>query len=215
MTRQDANRTIRILIADDYPLIREGLRAVFLAHPRLEIVGESGDGEEAFELAKRVKPDAVLVDLQMPKVDGLELTRRLRRELPHVKVVIVSMHRDSERVSEALRCGAQGYVAKSAATREIVLALEAVMAGAVYLSPGTAPQAAASTDGGLSRREKEVLALVAEGFASKEIAQRLGIRVRTVEAHRERLREKLQLRSVAELTRYALTHGLLEAKPRG
>ena len=202
------------MIADDHPLIREGLRMALAAHPRLELVGESGDGAEALQLARRLEPDAVLVDIQMPGLDGLELTQRLRQELPTVKVLIVSMHRESERVVEALRMGAHGYVSKASAAKEIVLALEAVMAGAVYLAPGAVADAVPQPAGALSPREKEVLALVAEGLASKEIAQRLGIRVRTVEAHREKLRAKLQLRSVAEMTRYALARGLVQPKPR-
>ncbi len=214
MRQAETQKTVRILVADDHPLIREGLKAAFTGHPRLRLVGESDNGEEALALAHRLKPDAVLVDIQMPKLGGLELTRRLREELPDVKVLIVSMHRDSERVVEALRLGARAYVSKASASREIVMAVEAVMAGAVYLSPGAGEPPAAASAPALSRREREVLALVAEGLASKQIAQRLGITARTVEAHRENLREKLQLRSVAELTRYALAHGLVEPKPR-
>lgn len=213
LNERQARRRIRVLIADDHPLIREGLRMALAAHPRLELVGESGDGAEALELARRLNPDAVLVDIQMPGLDGLELTQRLRQELPDVKVLIVSMHRESERVVEALRMGANGYVSKASAAKEIVLALEAVMSGAVYLAPSAVADGVPQPSAALSPREKQVLVLVAEGLASKEIAQRLGIRVRTVEAHREKLREKLQLRSVAEMTRYALARGLLEPKP--
>jgi DNA-binding NarL/FixJ family response regulator len=190
------------------------LKRALEKHPRVQLVGESGDGEEALSLARRLKPDVVLVDIQVPGLDGFQLTQRLRQELPAAKVLIVSMHRESERVVEALRLGANGFLSKAQAITELAVALEAVMSGAVYLAPGAAAQGREQPPAALSRREQEVLVLVAEGLASKEIAQRLGIRVRTLEAHREKLRGKLQLRSVAELTRYALAHGLLEPKPR-
>lgn len=210
--------SIRILLADDHRLFREGLRAVL--ESQCEIVGEAGSGEEAVALAARTGPNVVVMDISMPGMGGLGAAYRLAREAPKVKVLMLSQHEDDEYVVEALtEAGAAGYLVKTDAASELLSAVRAIHAGKRYLSPSVAPailgrlRASSKTSPkdalGLTRRERQVLRLISEGATSKEIAARLGISPKTAQAHRDNLKQKLNLRTTADLIRYAIKHKLI------
>ena len=218
---------MKVLIADDHRIVREGLRSLLQDQPDLEVIGEAADGREALELAAEYEPDVVVMDVAMPQLNGIEATRRLISDSPGTKVVALSMHSDRRYVAEALKAGASGYLLKDGAFDELVSAIRAVVANKVYLSPRVAGvvvddyvrrlpdgDGASEVRGApgafqkLTPREREVLQLMAEGFATKEIAARLHVSVKTVETHRRQLMEKLQLYSVAEVTKYAIREGL-------
>ena len=213
---------IRILLADDHPMVREGIRSSLAANPRFQIVGEAGDGEEAVRMTKKLAPDIVLMDINMPRTNGLEATEKLSREAPKAKVLILTMHNKKEYVLQIVRCGARGYVLKDASPQELVRAIETVDGGEAFFSAGIAQvalndyvdsaraQKSAHKENRLTPREIQVLALIAQGSSNKEIASRLGISVRTVETHRERIMGKLEIRTVAGLTKFAITNKLIE-----
>ena len=211
-------RRIKILLADDHPVVRKGIGACLGRHAHLVIVGEAADGLEAVAKAKELLPDIVLLDIDMPKMNGLAATEVLRKELPQVKVLILSMYLRSEYLLRILHSGARGYVLKDASAEELLKAIETVNDGGTYFSPEIARLALnqfaqGAGDGPdlaeLTNREREVLILVAEGLSNKEIAQHLGVGVRTVETHRERIMRKLGTHSVAGLTRLAIAKGLI------
>jgi len=215
---------IKILLVDDHPVVRKGLYSCLAPRKNLEIVGEASDGNEALRKVKELMPDLVLMDLAMPEPDGLTVAERLRRETPQVKVLILSMHSTREYVLRIIKAGARGYVLKDAPTEELVRAIEAVNAGETFFSPAVARIAltqyvneSSRTDplSRLSDRERDVLARIAEGRSNKEIACDLDIGVRTVETHRERIMQKLDIHSVAGLTKFAINNGLvgLDVKP--
>jgi DNA-binding NarL/FixJ family response regulator len=218
-------KTIRVLVVDDHPVVRRGLASCLAARPHLKVVGEATDGEEAVRKALELKPDVMLVDINMPRMDGLQVAEALQHSAPDVRVVILSMDHKPDHVQRVMQAGARGYVLKDTAPEDLVRVLELVHAGGVFLSPEVA-QAALSqptTARGkparpapLSQREREVLVKVARGLANKEIASDLGVSIRTVETHRERVMRKLNLHTVAALTRYAIAQGLvpLEDEPR-
>jgi DNA-binding NarL/FixJ family response regulator len=198
-------RPIRLMLVDDHPLVRDGLRARLEAVPGLQVVAEADSADAAVALGQSAAPDLVLMDIGLRGANGIEATRRLRAVLPALRVVVLSMHDNTEYVREALRAGAVGYVPKDSPAEEIVDAIHAVMAGGQYLSASVA--AALQRPGGddtLTPREREVLALIAEGLSSKDIGERLAMGVRTVETHRTNLRRKLNLASAAALVRYAV-----------
>jgi len=209
---------IRVLLADDHSLVRAGIRSLLGAMAEVEVVGEASSGEEALELAAQARPDVVLMDIAMKGMTGLDAAARLRERLPEVRVVILSMHSGEEYVLQALRAGAAGYLLKDAATGELELALRSVMRGESWLSPAvsrqvvegyvqrTAGEAAAEV---LTARQREVLRLVAGGKSTKEIAFLLNLSVKTVETHRAQIMERLGIRDVAGLVRYALRTGLV------
>lgn len=210
---------IRVLVADDHPLVREGIIHCLSQTGLIEIVGEATDGEEAVRLALELSPAVVLMDINMPRLNGLAATERLHHEAPDIRVLVLSMHAQPEYVLQAARAGARGFVVKDAAPGELVHAIQRIHAGESFFSPGVARHVlddyVAQTgrvetghEATLTRRETEVLALLAEGHPSKAIAAKLGIGLRTVETHRAHLMEKLQLQSVAQLTRYAITRGI-------
>jgi len=209
--------SIRLLVVDDHPVVRKGIRACLSRHQEMEIVGEAADGREALRLARELQPDIALMDIDMPQMNGLAATEALRRELPRVKVLILSMYSNTEYVLRILQSGARGFVLKEATTDELVHAIETVNAGDAYFSSDVARVAlskfvesnGAADSVRLSNREREVLSLIAEGLSNKEIAGQLGVGVRTVETHRERIMRKLDIHTVAGLTRYALAHGLI------
>lgn len=218
---------ITIVLAEDHQVVRQALRVLLEAEPDLAVVGEVGDGLKVAGVVGRLKPDVLIVDLVMPGLHGLEIMRRVRRQAPEVRVVVLSMYLDEAYVAEALRSGAVAYVAKMARGTELVKAVHHVMAGRRYLSPPLCERAVAGyearTKGGtldpyqmLTPREQEVLHLAAEGYRNVEIAARLAISVRTVESHRAHLMQKLGLRTPAGLIRYALQRGIvpLDAGPR-
>jgi two-component system, NarL family, nitrate/nitrite response regulator NarL len=197
---------IRLMLVDDHPLVRDGLRARLEAVPGLQVVAEADSADSAVALAQSAAPDLVLMDIGLRGANGIEATRRLLAVAPTLRVVVLSMHDNTEYVREALRAGAVGYVPKDSPAEEIVDAIHAVMAGGQYLSASIAAslQRAGGGDSTLTPREREVLALIAEGLSSKDIGERLVMGVRTVETHRTNLRRKLNLASAAALVRYAV-----------
>lgn len=212
-------RSIRILLVDDHPVVREGLRSCFARLPRLSVVGEAASGEECLRLAKRLKPDLVLMDINMPGINGLVATARLRKIAPNAKVLILSVHENREYVAEVGRSGARGYILKDAAPAELIRAIEAVHRGEGFFSPPVAAAMLESMSGPravsgqpsaacLTAREREVIALIAAGAGNKDIAKRLGVAISTVKTLRERLMRKLDLHSIAGLTHFAVAQGL-------
>ena len=210
---------VRIVIADDHRIVREGLRHLLEKRTDFKVVAEAADGESAVRLARELSPDVVIVDISMPGLNGIEATRRILAERPHVKVLALSMHSDRRFVIETLKAGASGYLLKDSAFDELARAIEVVMARGAFLSPAITDMvvrdyvAQAGCDGGaafsvLTPREREVLQLMAEGEPTKAIAGRLAVSVKTVESYRQQIMEKLDLHSVAELTKYAIREGL-------
>ena len=214
-----AGTVTRVVLADDHDVVRAGLRAILDRLPGVEVVGEAQDGRAALGLARDLSPDVVLMDVQMPGLNGLDAARQIRAAAPDVKVIVVSMHADRQQVAEALRAGAAGYVLKNSASGEVGPAIRAAVSGKVFLSPKVAhavvedyvrhvPAAGGSVLAPLSAREREVLQLLAEGKSSKEIAAVLHVSPKTVEFHRGQIMEKLEVRTVAELTKLAVREGL-------
>ena len=203
----------RILLADDHMLILDGLRHLLERH--YDLVGSVQDGHSVVAAARRFQPDLVLMDVAMPVLNGLQAGRRLREQMPNVKLLYVSMYGDTPYVEEALRIGASGYVLKRSGWDELSRAIEAVLAGKQYVSPGLLQQPAiqppAAQDASmrsLTERQRQILRLVAAGYTAKEIGRMLHITSKTVEFHKGRMMRQLQLQSTVELARYALTHGL-------
>jgi DNA-binding NarL/FixJ family response regulator len=210
-------KRIRILLADDHAVVRQGFKMILSAQPDMEIVGEAGNGREAVELAEELKPDVVVMDVAMPELNGIEATRRLGASVPHARVVALSMHKDSVYVREVLRAGARAYLLKESVSGDLVAAVRAVSQGEGYLSPAVSNAVLDDyrkhvTDpiDLLSSREREVLQMLAEGKTNKEIAGVLNLSVYTVDAHRGRIMEKLNLHSINELVRFAVRNGLVD-----
>jgi len=210
-------KRIRILLADDHAVVRQGFRMILNAHSDLEIVGEAGNGREAVELAASLRPDVVVMDVTMPELNGIEATRRLVAENPHIRVVALSMHKDSVYVREILRAGARGYLLKESVADDLVAAVRAVATGEGYLSPAISNAVlddyrrhVTNPIDLLSSREREVLQMLAEGKTNKEIAVTLNLSVYTVDAHRGRIMEKLNVHSINELVRFAVRNGLID-----
>lgn len=208
---------IRILLADDHALVRQGFRMILDAQSDMEVLGEAANGREAIELGEKLQPDVVVMDVAMPELNGIEATRRLIASSPRTRVLALSMHKDSAYVREILRAGARGYLLKDSNEADLLAAVRAVAKGEGYLSPGVSD--AVLTDYRrhvtdpldlLTSREREVLQLIAEGKTNKEIATSLTLSVYTVEAHRGRVMEKLNLHSTGELVRFALRSGLID-----
>lgn len=201
----------RILLAEDHLLVREGLR--HLLGERVEVVGSVGDGRSLLAVVEETRPDVVLLDISMPQLNGFDAAQQLRKAAPNTKVIFVTMHEDPAYVQAALRAGASGYVVKSAASAELLAAIDAAVVGGKYVSPQLAAaddgQGRGLADGGLTTRQREVLQLVAEGRTAREIAEVLSVSRKTVEFHKASIMRQLGLRTTAELTRYALDHGLL------
>lgn len=197
---------IRILLVDDHPLVRDGLRARLEAAPRLRVVGEAGSGQEAIEQAGACRPDLVLMDVNMKGGNGIEATARLLQHYPGVAVLVLSMHDKPEYVTQAIGAGARGYVLKDAPGKDIVLAIDTVMGGGIYYSAALARQLAspAAPDNVLTAREQEVLDHIAGGQSNKQIARMLDLSVRTVETHRLNIKRKLGIEGQAELIRFAV-----------
>jgi DNA-binding NarL/FixJ family response regulator len=209
---------LRIVVTDDHRLMREGLKSL-LENQGFEVVGEAEDGRSAVKLAKKLGPDAVIIDISMPGLNGIEATRQIHHEAPGVKIVVLSMRADRQAVLAALAAGASGYLLKEAAFEEMVVAIKVALKGQTYLSPAIANVVvrnsiehwSASTEPmsrGISSREREILQLLAEGRSSKEMAESLYVSVKTIETHRKQIMNKLNLHSVAELTKYAVREGV-------
>jgi two-component system nitrate/nitrite response regulator NarL len=206
---------LRVLLVDDHPLVREGVRACLARVPHLEIVGEAGDGLEALALVRTLAPDVVLMDVNMPRMNGLEATARLREEAPKVRVLALTIHDRAEYTLQLMHSGASGCVTKDSPPAELIRAIEAVGRGSSYYSAHAAEALrpglmSPARENKLSAREREVLALIAEGLGNKIMAARLGLDVRTIESHRSRLMRKLDIHSVAGLTRYALANSYIK-----
>jgi len=210
------NTPTRILLVDDHEIVRDGLKLLLGRQPGLEIVGEAANGIAALQEAERVSPDVAIVDLHMPELSGLELIRCFAERFPDVRVIVLSMDADDHMVQEALRQGVRGYVLKANSSAEILQAIEVTGRGQVYFSPeiattvaaGYRKALAAGDDSPLSQREIDVLRLLADGQSSKEIAGVMGVSVTTIDTHRHNMMKRLGLFSVAELTKYAIKHGL-------
>lgn len=209
----------RVLLADDHPLIREGLRACLSTVPHIQIVGEAVDGQDAIEKTRVLAPDVILMDLNMPRLGGLAAIAQILRDSPHMRIVALTVHRQLEYSVEILLSGAHGHVSKDAPPAELIQAIETVAQGGTHFDVAATVQylrryapsparAAVAPSKALTPREEEVLALVADGLSNRQIAARLKIGVRTVETHRERLMRKLDIHNVAGLTRFAVAHGM-------
>jgi DNA-binding NarL/FixJ family response regulator len=210
---------IRILLADDHKILRSGLRGLIEKQPRFEVVAEAANGRSAVKLSQKLTPDIAIMDISMPDLNGIEATRQIIGNSPRTKVIILSVHSEQRFVAEVFKAGASGYLLKDNSFDELVSAIHAVMTEGTYLCPQIATvvrddylqhllRAAPSTPSTLTAREREVLQLLAEGKATKEIAFSFNLSVKTVEAHRQRIMEKLNIRTVAELTKYAIREGL-------
>ena len=211
--------SIRILLADDHKIVRDGLRSLLTQQHDMEVVAEAVNGRMAVELASTLSPNVAILDIGMPELNGIDATKKLMAEVSGVRVIALSMHSDRRFVEGMLQAGATGYLLKDCAFEELVRAVRAVVNGQIYLSPGisgvlvadylsksSAPAGAARDV--LTSREREVLQLLAEGHGTKVIASRLHVSVKTIETHRHRIMRKLDLHSVAELTKYAIREGL-------
>jgi DNA-binding NarL/FixJ family response regulator len=210
-------KRIRILLADDHAVVRQGFKMILSAQPDMEIVGEAGNGREAVEQAEELRPDVVVMDVAMPELNGIEATRRLAASIPHTRVIALSMHKDSVYVREILRAGARGYLLKDSGAADLVSAIRAVASGESYLSPAVSNAVlddyrrhVTNPIDLLTSREREVLQMLAEGKTNKEIAVVLNLSVYTVDAHRGRIMEKLNVHSINELVRFAVRNGLID-----
>ena len=212
--------TIRVLIAEDHALVRSGIRSLLDAAPGVKVVGEAGEGRAAIELFESLRPDVLLLDVEMGTLNGIETARRVRALDPAARILMLSMYREPQYVFEALKAGATGYLLKDDAFADLITALRSVVAGRRYLSPPLAEmvmddyvrrangeQLTSQLDR-LSPREREVLQLVAEGWSSPQVASTLHISVRTVDMHRRNISQKLDIHSIAGLTKFAILHGL-------
>ncbi|MBI3330371.1 MAG: response regulator transcription factor [Nitrospinae bacterium] len=209
----------RVILAEDHTLVRAGIRALLENLAGIEVVGEAGDGYEALRLIALHQPDVVVMDIGMPKLNGLEATARVARDYPKTRVIILSMHLNEEYVLRALHAGAAGYLLKDAGTAELELALKAVAGGDTYLSPPVSKRVISSYVRRVERlvdplerltpRQREILQLIAEGHTAKNIAQLLNVSQNTVETHRAQLMERLDIHDVAGLVRYAMRRGLV------
>jgi two-component system response regulator NreC len=211
---------IRIFIADDHAVVRAGLRALLKEDPALELVGEASGGVEAVELAGQLKPDVLVLDLSMPDLDGISVTRKVKAALPGTRILILTVHEDEALLREAIKAGASGYILKRAAEAELISAIQTILRGDLYVDPSMLralldeKQAVTSNNTGqvepLTPREVDVLKLIVVGYTNKQIAEQLTLSVRTVEGHRANLSEKLGLHSRVELVRYAKDHDLID-----
>ena len=207
---------IRIVLADDHLIVRQGLKAL-LERENLEVVGEAADGQEAVRQVQALRPEVAVLDLTMPRLNGLDAARVLAQQSPRTRVILLTVHTEDHYVLEAIRVGVRGYVVKTQVTADLVEAIREVVEGAVYLSPRISRAVVeaylAGPDGAaepLTSREREVLQLVAEGQKTREVARALGISVKTAESHRSRIMEKLDIHETAGLVRYAIRRGLIE-----
>lgn len=214
-------RKIRVLLVDDHPFVREGIKSHLAMQAGIVVVGEAGNGEEALRQAARLRPGVVLMDISMPGMSGLETISRLRKKAPCARSLVLTMHDNREYIAQVFRLGARGFVRKDSSPDELVRAIRAVSAGEVFFGPGVSSvlveelaqgsSVSAHTDSAfvLSDREREVLVHVAEGLSNKDIASRLGVGVRTVETHREHIMRKLDIHTVAGLTRFAVAREMV------
>nr|WP_319775882.1 response regulator transcription factor [uncultured Sphaerochaeta sp.] len=211
--------TIKILLAEDHKIVREGLRSLLEKEPGFDVVGEAENGRKAVQLASRLNPDVIIMDISMPDLNGIEAARQILRDNQNVRVLALSMHSDKRFVADILKAGASGYLLKDGAFEELAGAIRAVANGQTYLSPAIAgaviqdylrriSEPDQSVFALLTPREREILQLLSEGKSTKEIASCLTVSVKTIETHRRRIMEKLDIHTIAELTKYAIREGL-------
>jgi len=215
-----ASEVKKALIVDDHKIMREGLRSLLEKSGRFECVGEADDGYQAVRMARELKPDVIIMDISMPNLNGIEATRQIKAENPEIEVIVLSMHATRTYVLQVLQAGASAYLLKDSAFEELSTALLAISRGGMYLSPAITKTAALANlkagsyaAGGaqaenLTKRELEVLQLIAEGKSTKDIASKLSLSVKTVETHRKQIMDKLEIRSIAGLTKYCIREGL-------
>jgi two-component system nitrate/nitrite response regulator NarL len=216
MTSEQPRTSIRIIIADDHPMVRDGLKVSLESEQFIEVIADVSNGLEAVQASEKLSPDVVLLDISMPEMNGLEACQKIREQSPNVGLLIVTMHDNREYITRVIQAGASGYVLKDAPTEEIILAVQTVNQGGTYFSSSVAktlfseitdsPQG--DNKAGLSARETDVLAHLTEGLGNKEIARKMDISVRTVEAHRLKIKQKLGINNSAGLIRYAIDHGI-------
>jgi two-component system response regulator NreC len=216
-----SGKPIRILLADDHSVVRQGFRMILSRHPDLEVVGEAANGKEAVEMTARLSPDVVVLDIAMPVTNGVEATRQIRQNAPQCGILVLSMYKDAPYVRETLRAGARGYLLKDSIDEDLVQAVRAVARGEAFLSPAISATVLNDYQKHVSDpldqitpRERQLLQMLAEGKTSKDIAGELNISVYTVDAHRSRIMKKLQLRSIGDLVRFALQRGLIPLERR-
>jgi DNA-binding NarL/FixJ family response regulator len=215
---------IKVLIAEDHEVVREGLKILISADPGIKVTAEANNGAAAVQLARKLRPDVVLMDLAMPKLSGLQASRDLRRQAPDSKVLVLSAYKDDETIQRVIEAGVSGYVTKSSAANELLTAIRELSKGNSYFSPGIlnrlknrarlSAQGSRPVGAKLTPRELEVLCLIARGQPNKEIAYTLKVSIKTVEKHRQAAMDKLNLHDVAGLTRYAMAKGLLDCTPQ-
>lgn len=219
-------RKIKVMLADDHTVLRQGLRSLLTAEPDIEIVGEAENGRQTVQMAKKCDPEVLIMDIAMPHLNGIEATRQIMKESPGVKILVLSSHSDDEYVHQLTKAGAVGYLLKQTAAHDLITAIRETALGNAYFSPtiskrladryrqsflaGKSPQSEGSQ---LTSREMEVLQLVAEGYVNKEIAAELSISIKTVEKHRQQVMDKLNIHDVAGLTRFAIARGIVESSP--
>jgi DNA-binding NarL/FixJ family response regulator len=215
----NSSHNVRVLIADDHGIIRDGVRSVLTHDLKMEVVGEAADGQQAVRLARELHPDLIIMDINMPGMNGIEATRIICHEMPDVKIVVLSMYSDKRYVMEMLSLGVSAYLLKDCASRELAVALDKVLHNKTYISPDVGVDVIrdcleqlgmkeSSSFSPLSPRERQVLKLIADGRHNKEIADYLNMSVKTVEGHRQNIMQKLNLHTVAELTKYAIREGI-------
>jgi two-component system response regulator NreC len=215
------SQKVRIVIAEDHTILREGLKSLLSSNPDFEIIGEAGDGREAIRCVEKCKPNLILVDLSMPRMNGIDAIREIKRRFPETKILVLTVHKTEEYILATLKAGADGYVLKDATHAELMIAVKNVLSGKHYISPGISEKVIEGYLEGrktlktrtswetLTQREREILKLIAEGYKNKEIADYLCISPKTVEKHRANLMEKLDLHNVQALTTFAIEKGLV------
>jgi len=217
-------QNITVLLVDDHTIVRQGLKALLGAEDNITIVGEAQTGREAVELATQHRPMIVIMDLAMPRLNGAEATRQILKTIPSAKIIVLSTYGDDEHVQQALAAGAAAYLLKQTAAEDVVTAIREVTRGNAYFSPAiakrlreqtTQPAAQTKPDVELTQREAEVLQLIAEGYANKQIAAELNLSVKTVEKHRQQVMQKLDIHNIAGLVRHAAAKGIIEANLAG
>lgn len=222
-------KPVRVILADDHSLVRAGIKSLIQNFSMIEVIGEAENGREAIKLIEEMVPDLVLLDIAMPELNGLEVVSRIAKELPEVKIIILSMHANEEYVVQALRAGANGYLLKDSAPTELEFAINAVIRGESYLSPAISKHVVDTylrritdqpkeSEGEpdifkqLTSRQREILQLIAEGNSTKDIANKLNVSIKTVETHRMQLMDRLGIHDIAGLVRYAIRMGIISAK---
>lgn len=212
---------LRILLADDHTLIRDGLKALINVQQDMEVVGEAGDGMLAYKVAKELQPDLIVMDVSLPEMSGAKSTERIKHELPSIKILALTVHEDKGYLRQLIQAGASGYLLKRAAAEDLIHAIRAIAGGGVYVDPAMMSKVVGGStrlrsldealkNNNLSDRETEVLRLIALGYSNKEIAAQLDISIKTVETYKARLMEKLDLHSRVDIVRYALRQGLMQ-----